>query len=134
MKYLLDTCVISDFIKGEQGTLIKIKSMSPKDICISTVTIMEIQFGLMLNPARAQKIKHVIHDFTATIHIIDFNQDDAKEAAIIRSLLKQKGCPIGSYDVLLAGTALNRKLTLISANLKEFNRVEKLMLENWRGK
>ncbi len=133
MKYLLDTCVVSDFIKGELGTLTRIKKTPPSDIVISTISVMELQYGLMLNPARAVKIREIIHDFLAVIHVIDFNQGDAREAAIARSFLKQAGCLIGSYDILLAGTALNRKLILVSANLKEFNRIEGLNLENWRN-
>lgn len=132
MKYLLDTCVVSDFIKGERGTLEKMKAVLPSDVAISTITIMEIQYGLMLNPSRAQSIRTTLRDFISAVHILDFNREDARDAAMIRSILKQQGRLIGSYDILLAGTALNRKLILITANTKEFNRVDGLVLENWR--
>lgn len=46
MRYLLATCVISDFIKGEAGTTAKLKQTSPIDIAISTVTVMELRYGL----------------------------------------------------------------------------------------
>lgn len=132
MKYLLDTCVISDFIKGEHNTLRRIKQLSPSNIAVSSITVMEIQYGLALNPKRASEIRPIIHDFFLPIHILDFNQEDATQAAVIRALLKQQGTPIGSYDILLAGAALNRKLILVSSNIKEFNRIEGLKLENWR--
>lgn len=134
MKYLLDTCVVSDFIKGEKNTLDKIKKISPSDLAVSSISVMEINYGLALNPARARNIGKIIQDFLSALSVIDFNNEDASEAAIIRAYLKEKGCPIGSYDVLLAGTALNRQLIFVSSNTSEFNRVEGLILENWREK
>jgi hypothetical protein len=50
MRYLLDTCVISDFIKGETGTTARLKQTPPVDIAISAITVMELRYGLALNP------------------------------------------------------------------------------------
>ena len=132
MKYLLDTCVISDFVKGEVNTLTRIKKTSPSELSVSTITVMEIQYGIALNPKHAKVINPIISDFLAQINIIDFDRDDAAQAASIRALLKQQGCPVGSYDILLAGTALNHKLIFVSSNVKEFKRVNGIRLENWR--
>jgi tRNA(fMet)-specific endonuclease VapC len=132
MKYLLDTCVISDFIKGEPNTLNRIKNTSPSDIAVSTITTMEIEYGLALNSKLANTIKPLINDFLTAVHIIPFTTQDGNEAAIARALLKQQGNPIGSYDILLAGTALNHKLIIVTSNLKEFTRVPGLKFENWR--
>jgi tRNA(fMet)-specific endonuclease VapC len=54
MHYLLDTCVISDFIKGESGTTLRLRQTPPIDIAISAVTVMELRYGLALNPQRVQ--------------------------------------------------------------------------------
>jgi tRNA(fMet)-specific endonuclease VapC len=132
MKYLLDTCVVSDFIHGDTQTLTHIKHHSPSDIAISSITLHELQYGLALNPKRAAKISDVIHDFLGVISILDFSQNDASAAAIIRAQLKLQGRPIGSYDVLIAGTALSRNLILVTSNLKEFSRLDSVKLENWR--
>jgi tRNA(fMet)-specific endonuclease VapC len=132
MRFLLDTCVLSDFIKGEINTLSHLKNILPTEINISTITIMEIQYGLALNPKLAVKIKPIFSELFTAINIIEFNQDDATQAALLRALLKQQGMPIGSYDILLAGTALNRKLTLVTSNTKEFSRINGLALEDWR--
>lgn len=60
MRYLLDTCVISDFIKGEIGTTNKLKETSPFEIAVSTITVMELRYELALNPQCAQKIEAAI--------------------------------------------------------------------------
>ena len=57
---LLLTCVISDFIKGEAGTLARLKQTPPDDIAVSAITVMELRYGLALNPQRAQKIEPAI--------------------------------------------------------------------------
>lgn len=132
MKYLLDTCVISDFVKGNKNTLAMLKRVSPDDIAVSSITVMEIQYGLALNPNRAQKIEPIIHDLFSSITILEFDSHDATETGTIRALLKQQGQSIGSYDILLAGTALNHNLIFVTSNINEFNRVNDLVLENWR--
>nr|WP_297085667.1 PIN domain-containing protein [Thermoleptolyngbya sp. C42_A2020_037] len=57
MQYLLDTCVIRDFIKGEPGTKVSLKQTPPVDIAVSAITVMELCYGLALNPQRAQKVE-----------------------------------------------------------------------------
>ena len=56
MTWLLDTCVLSDFARGEAGTLRRLKSASPAEIAVSAVTVMEVEYGLARVPARAGKL------------------------------------------------------------------------------
>ncbi len=132
MKYLLDTCVISDFVKGDQNVMTRLKSYSPDDLAISSVTAMEIEFGLQLNPARAKKIQSIIRQLLVSVHILPFETSDAVATAKIRAILQKQGRPIGPYDVMIAGTALSRSLIMVTSNTKEFNRVEELELQDWR--
>lgn len=132
MKYLVDTCVVSDFVKGEVNTLNKIRSISPIEIVVSSITVMEIEYGLFINPSKRIKIGSVIEDFLNSISTLNFTKEDAKSSAKIRSFLKEKGTPIGVYDVLLAGTALENDLIFVTSNTKEFERVPFLKIENWR--
>jgi tRNA(fMet)-specific endonuclease VapC len=108
------------------------KNTPPYELAVSSITVMEIQYGLLLNTERKRKIETVIHDLISTITTLDYNAGDAAETASIRALLKKQGQPIGSYDILLAGVALNHQLILGSSNMKEFNRIPDLKIENWR--
>jgi tRNA(fMet)-specific endonuclease VapC len=132
MRYLLDTCVISDFIKGEPGTLARIRQTQPVDIAVSAITVMELRYGLLLNPQRAQRIEPVITSFLSSVEQILFNLAEADQAAQIRAVLKAQGQPIGPYDVLIAATALQHRLIMITANQREFARVPGLQTEDWR--
>jgi tRNA(fMet)-specific endonuclease VapC len=132
MLYLLDTCVISDFVKGEPGTQIRLKQTPPSEIAVSVITVMELAYGLELNPQRAKKIKPVIDNFLSSIMLLPFSVTESESAAQIRATLKVLGQPIGAYDVLIAATALQHQLIVLTANQREFDRVPNLQTENWR--
>ena len=133
MRYLLDTCVISDFVKGELGTQARLKQTPPTDIAVSVITVMELRYGLLINPQRAQKIEPAIVSFLTSVTILAFDNAEAEQVAEIRAILKTQGQPIGAYDVLIAATALQQNLLMVTANQREFDRVPGLQTENWRS-
>ena len=65
--------------------------------------------------------------------VLEFDKEDARQAAEIRAMLATAGTPIGPYDVLIAGQARARDLTLITRNMGEFSRVAGLRAENWEA-
>ncbi|MGB3493204.1 MAG: type II toxin-antitoxin system VapC family toxin [Elainellaceae cyanobacterium] len=132
MRYLLDTCVVSDFIKGEVETIARFKQTSPVDIAVSAITVMELRYGLALNPQRVQTVEPAIASILSSVNILPFSSTEADQAAQIRAVLKSQGQPIGAYDVLIAATALQNNLIMVTANQREFERVPDLQLENWR--
>ena len=132
MRYLLDTCVISDFIKGQSNVLTRMKYEQPDHLAISSITKMEIEYGLKLNPARAKKIQSITDSILSIIHTLPYESEDAIATANIRSYLKTAGTPIGAYDVMIGGTALSRGLIMVTSNTKEFDRITGLVLEDWR--
>lgn len=132
MKYLLDTCVISDFVKGHPQVMEKLKSINPGMLGISSVTQMELMYGLKLNPQRAKKIRPVIDALLGVIEVLPYETGAANQTATIRAQLKNAGTPIGAYDVMIAGTALHHQLAMVTSNTGEFSRVQGLQLEDWR--
>lgn len=133
MKYLLDTCVLSDFVKGNRNTIKHITKHSPSEFAISAITVMEIEYGLLLIPGKkSTAIKEVITDLTQSINIISFCSDVALEAASIRSKLHKQGQPIGYYDILIGATAVHCDLIMVTANVEEFKRINQLEIQDWR--
>lgn len=65
--------------------------------------------------------------------VLDFDRDDARQAGVIRAELSTRGMPIGPYDVLIAGQAVARDLTLVTRNTREFSRVPGLRLADWEA-
>jgi len=132
MKYLLDTCTVSDFVKGQPNVLARIKLIPPNLIAVSVLTRMEVAYGLALNAERAKKLAPVLQAFFSATATLPFDEADAQAAAAIRAALKTKGQPIGAYDVLIAGTALARGLVVVTSNVGEFQRIGGLQVEDWR--
>jgi len=132
MKYLLDTCTVSDFVKGQSNVLERVKATLPHLIAVSTLTRMEVDYGLALNAERARKLVPLLDAFFSTILTLPFDEADAAAAAAIRAALRIQGQSIGAYDVLIAGTGLARGLVVVTSNVGEFKRVNGLQVEDWR--
>ena len=133
MKFLLDTCVLSDFVRGNTDVASTLRSKPPTDVAISSVTWMEVRYGLELNPERGRKIEPVITALVTSMAIISYDRDDAFFSAACRARLRLLGTPIGPYDLMIAGCALNRGLILVTSNTGEFERVDGLKIQDWRG-
>jgi tRNA(fMet)-specific endonuclease VapC len=132
MRYLLDTCVVSDFAQGHPQVLARVKAVSPEEIAVSAITEMEVAYGLNLNPRLARRLGPVMRAFFGAIEVLPYGRAEAAATAGIRAALKKRGSPIGAYDALIAGAALAADLTLVTSNVREFDRVEGLRVENWR--
>jgi tRNA(fMet)-specific endonuclease VapC len=131
MIYLLDTCIISYFFKGHASVIEHFKSHKPEDLAISSITAFEIEFGLALDPLRAKKLTPKWNQLRRLIHLLSFDEEDAKYAGNIRADLQKKGKSIGFYDILIAATALRHQLICVTHNTKEFTRINNLHIENW---
>jgi tRNA(fMet)-specific endonuclease VapC len=68
------------------------------------------------------------------IPTFEFTDADAYETGVLRAELAREGTPIGPFDVCIAGQARARKLTMVTSNVREFERVPGLRVENWLDK
>ncbi len=130
--YLLDTNVVSDFVRGHRAVTSRMHSTSPTQIAISSITVMEIAYGLALSPTVARRVRPAIDALLGAVELVSLSVEDARAAGTLRAALRRTGRPIGPYDVLIAGSALARGLTLVTANLDEFSRVDGLSVETWQ--
>ncbi len=132
MRYLLDADTVSFFVRREPKVIARLQATSPDLLVLSTITLMEIEYGLSRKPDRRATLEAVLLPFFNDIHILSYSPEDARATAAIRASLSHSGQPIGPYDVMLAGTALARGLILVSSNTREFSRVSGLLLEDWK--
>jgi tRNA(fMet)-specific endonuclease VapC len=130
--FLLDTCTLSDYLKGDFNTVQRLKQEQPNNISISSITVFEIDYGLKLKPILQKIINPQLQAIYSKTKIIEFSYEAAYQASLIRKNLKQAGTPIGAYDLLIGAIAVSNNLTLVTSNIQEFKRIEHLNLENWR--
>lgn len=131
MRYLLDTNICIYLIKKRPPEVLeRFKQHSPQDVAISTITLFELQYGVEKSQYR-QSSRNALAKFLSSLDLVDLDRASAIEAATIRAQLEREGIPIGPYDLLIAGLARSRNMTLVTNNTKEFERVVGLDLENW---
>lgn len=131
MKYLLDTniCVLLIRQKSPQ-VLAKLTSHSITDICISAITVAELQYGVQKSnqPTLNQQ---ALDQFLLPLNVIPFDEQDAIDYGYIRANLEAQGLPIGALDTFIAAQALQYNLVLVTNNVREFARVAGLTVEDW---
>ena len=131
MKYMLDTNILV-YAKNKrpESVLKRLTSLEPEDVCISSVTLAEMEYGVFksLMPEQNQLALML---FLSGIQIEPFDSKAAFEYGKIRAALTKKGTPIGANDLLIAAHARALDLILVTNNTREFERVEGLRLENW---
>ncbi|MBS0634828.1 MAG: type II toxin-antitoxin system VapC family toxin [Verrucomicrobia bacterium] len=132
MNYLLDTCVLSDFFKKDPSTIAHFEKISPSQLFVSTITVMEIEYGLKLHKEREIKIRPLWKSLLKYIQVVPFSVECAEAAATLRASLKSSGQLIGPFDILIAATGHAHNMVLVTSNMSEFSRVQSLKIENWR--
>jgi len=131
MRYLLDTNICIYLIKKHPPKVLeRFIEHSPQDVAISTITFFELQYGVEKSLYR-QRSEDALAKFLLPLNLIELDRFAAEEAAVIRAQLEKKGISIGPYDLLIAGLARSRDLTLVTNNAGEFERIAGLRIENW---
>lgn len=130
LKYMLDTNIVIYVIKQCPIDALEVFNLHAGQMCISSITLAELFHGA----AKSKKIEHnlrQIDDFVSRLEVLDYDSKAASHYGDIRSNLELKGTPIGVNDLHIAGHARSEALTLVTNNLREFQRVEALRLDNW---
>ena len=132
--FALDTNTVSYYFRGDSQVVDRLQSLSPSQVGIPAIVAYELRYGLMRLPAHAAKVRlRALEQFLASVHRLDFNDGAASVAAGIRARLERAGRMIGPHDVLIAATAIAHGATLVSRNVREFRRIEILLVENWHA-
>jgi tRNA(fMet)-specific endonuclease VapC len=128
--HLLDTDTCIGVLRQRPGFVQRLSQVAPADCAVSMVTVYELFSGLAKaqNPA---KERQKIERFVSTIVELPLDRAGAEAAANIRAALERQGTTIGPYDLLIAGQAVASGLTLVTNNVREFQRVGGLKLESW---
>lgn len=129
--YMLDTNSIA-YAKNRRpiNVLQRLLSHRPEEICISAITLAELEYGAChsSDPARNRA---ALMAFLSAIQVLPFDSDAAREYGLIRQALSARGTPISASDLLIAAHARSLGYVLVTNNVREFERVDGLTVENW---
>ncbi len=130
LKYLLDTNIVIYTMKNRPQQVKRRFQQHHGQMGISAVTIGELVFGA----EHSQEVERNLVDIeamAARLEIVPFDNKAAYHFGQIRAVLYRTGQPIGPYDMMIAGQARAIGLILVTNNIKEFERVPGLLLEDW---
>ncbi len=134
IEYVLDTNVCIDIINGRS---IPVRSRL-KDVLaegsvvgVSSVVLHELWYGVAKSARRDYNTERLQAFLSGPFEILEWDDADARAAGEVRALLERDGQMIGAYDALIAAQAVRRGITLVTANAREFKRVDGLMWEDW---
>jgi len=130
LRYLLDTNICIDVIKRRPQELLDTFNRHGAQMAISAITFSELLHGVEKSAAQVQNLA-TVEDFCSRLEILPYGSRASLHYGQIRAHLEGKGTPIGVNDLHIAAHARSEGLTLVSNNLREFQRVPGLLLENW---
>ena len=129
MRYMLDSNAVIALLNDPEGPLSqRVRTLQPSDFGLSSIVVHELYFGAFKSQRRDQNLALVDK---LRFEVVPFDREDARHAGDVRAALAIQGISIGGYDVLIAGQALARAMTLVTRNVREFARVQGLHVENW---
>lgn len=134
IEYSLDTNACIDLINGSSATVrsrFRRAFAEGSVMCVCTVVLHELWFGVAKSARREVNTERVQAFLSGPVEIVAFDEADARAAGEVRAELERAGGRIGAYDALIAAHAVRRGMTLVTANTREFARVDDLLWEDW---
>jgi tRNA(fMet)-specific endonuclease VapC len=133
MKYLFDTNICI-FLINKKYEYLKdyVENVGIEEIAISMITIVELEYGIAKSATPyKQENRIALLEFLTPFKFLPFEQMDAYEYAQLRNDLRKSGNLIGNMDMLIGAQAVANDLILVTNNVKEFDRIKGIKIENW---
>lgn len=128
--YLLDTNIVSHFIKNPAGHIgRRIATLGDEAVTTSIVVTAELRFGV--ERKQSLRLRTQVDDALNNIAVVPLGDGVDRHYGRLRADLERRGRPIGALDMLIAAHALALGAALVTDNVREFERVEGLQIENW---
>jgi tRNA(fMet)-specific endonuclease VapC len=132
MRYLLDTNVVSAVIRDPQGRVTeRIREVGEANVATSIIVAAELRYGAAKKGSA--RLTAQVEAVLGALEVLPFEDPADRVYGVLRAGLEQKGQPIGGNDLLIAAQALSLGFTLVTANEREFSKIEDLACENWLG-
>ena len=131
--FMLDTDTCIFLMRGESPALAaKVQSVPLQQQVMSAVTFAELTYGVQASAAAKRKQNQsVLDSLVLHLAVLDWPQDAAKHYAEIRTDLKKRVAQLGAADLMIAAHARAMGAIVVTNNVKDFDRVKGLEVENW---
>ena len=117
-------------MRGDNPKLVEKMRDSFGELCLSVIVLSEREFGVTKGTNAGARLK--LAELAQTLPVEPFTRDDSTHYAAIRHDLEARGAGIGPMDTLIAAQAMRIGATVVTRNVREFERVSGLKIENWQ--
>ncbi len=134
MNYLFDTNAVVALLRNKPAGVreqYREAEAAGDYLALSSVVLFELWYGVAKSGQVQENTERLRVLLSGDLNLLDFDDEDARTAGQVRAALEKAGTPIGAYDLLIAGQALRRGLTVVTANTSEFSRVTGLSWQDW---
>jgi tRNA(fMet)-specific endonuclease VapC len=134
VSYLLDTNAVVALLRSKPPEVrerYREAVASGDYLAVSSVVLFELWYGVEKSTQVRENTDRLQIFLSGGLDLLDFDDEDAQAAGRVRAGLEKRGTPIGAYDLLIAGQALRRGLTVVTANTAELRRVPGLDWVDW---
>ena len=132
--YLLDTDILSNLLKRAPSTTLitKLASVSQEQQFTSSITLGELVYGAYRLKARTGALLEQLEKtLLPNLPVLPFDATAAHRYGELRAELERRGTPVGDADVRIGAIALARDLIVVTGNIRHFQRIPGLAVENW---
>ena len=129
MSFLLDTDWIVHWLKGKKEIVDKIEMYRKEGLSASIISVGELYEGIYGSPNK-EKDGQILKEFLKGITLLELTEDICRKFGEIRNNLRKRGELIGDFDLLIASTALINNLTLLTGNVKHYERIKGLKIKS----
>lgn len=130
LRYMLDTNLCIHVIRQPDSPAKEKFQRHAGELAISTVTWHELVHGAERSRRPDYQLQ-IASDLASRLEVLAFDRPAADHSGHIHAALAKSGQVIGAYDMLIAGHARSLGLTVVTNNLREFERVDGLLCESW---
>jgi tRNA(fMet)-specific endonuclease VapC len=128
--YMLDTNICIYVIKNRPPALRERFNSLADHLCVSSITLGELIYGAEKSSRPVEKLA-VVEQFAARLAVLPFADKAAAHYGNIRAHLERAGRPAGAHDMMLGGHARSEGLVMVTTNVRGFERMDGLRIENW---
>jgi len=130
LRYLLDTDTCIYYLNGLESVVDAVNRIDQDSLALSQISLAELHFGAF-NSEQVERNLSRVDFLESSISVLLLDSATTREYARLKAKLRKAGIKIDDFDLFIAATALVNDLTLVTNNLKHFERIEGLRIENW---
>ena len=131
--FLFDTDVLSNIIKRKPSEVLIgwLKTVPKQSQYTSSINIGEIYYGAYRSNRRDQILKAFEESVFPNITVLFFDEQSGRLFGKLKAQLEKKGISCSEPDLRIASVALQHNLNLVTGNIRHFENIPGIRLENW---